>query len=527
MSGAISEMSQGASGVRQKSNNDWLVGQRVDRYDILHRLAAGGMGAVYVARAVGMGGFERLVAIKALHPHLAEEEEFISMLLDEARLAARMRHPNVVATLDVSQWEDLHYLVMEYVEGDHLAGLLKRPALVGERMAERPAVRIILDALAGLAHAHELTDDRGNSLNFVHRDVSPQNILVGADGIARLTDFGVAKAEYRLSSTRQGTFKGKLSYTAPETASTAHAEQRSDLFAMGVVLWEALTTSRLFKAENNVATLKKLLEEPIPLPSSVHEDLAPFDAVLAKALARPLDERFQTAGEMIEALERAAQQHQGIGSTREVAELVRREAKDKLAAEAAATRAAIALLEHGPPKAYSTGRHDAMGPGGPESQPPTVTSVPIKTAERKRRMVWLSIAAAVLVAAGVAVALSWGREPTAGAGSGGDGSRSPSEHERPGVENPETGMASGSEHHADEGTNGQTTNGTMVGATSDGDGSETGNDAAHTEPSETESNGTAHHGETKIRRGTGMRRPSMMSGDSDDDDVLSNPYREQ
>ncbi|RLB54415.1 MAG: serine/threonine protein kinase [Deltaproteobacteria bacterium] len=358
----------------KKARKDWLVGQRIDRYHILQRLASGGMGAVYVARATAKGGFERLVAIKVLHPHLADEEEFISMLLDEARLAARIRHPNVVATLDVSDWEDLHYLVMDYVEGDHLAALLTRAFKTKTRLPLRPALRIIYEAIAGLTAAHELTDGSGNALNLVHRDVSPQNILVGVDGISRLTDFGVAKAEYRLSSTRQGTFKGKLAYTAPETASQAHAEQRSDLFAMGIVLWEVLTTHRLFKAETNVATLKKLLDEPIPPPSSISADLAPFDAVLKKALARPLDERFQSGAEMMEALEEAATATVGMGTNREVAALVREVAATKLAKEQAAIREAVERLGGEAPKAYSTGQHGALGANGTPSQPPTIAA---------------------------------------------------------------------------------------------------------------------------------------------------------
>ncbi|MBW2460092.1 MAG: serine/threonine protein kinase [Deltaproteobacteria bacterium] len=357
-----------------KARKDWLVGQRIDRYHILQRLASGGMGAVYVARATGKGVFERLVAIKVLHPHLADEEEFISMLLDEARLAARIRHPNVVATLDVSDWEDLHYLVMDYVEGDHLAALLTQAFKTKTRLPLRPALRIIYEAIAGLTAAHELTDGSGDSLNLVHRDVSPQNILVGVDGVSRLTDFGVAKAEYRLSSTREGTFKGKLAYTAPETASQAHAEQRSDLFAMGIVLWEVLTTNRLFKAETNVATLKKLLDEPIPAPSSINADLAPFDAFMKKALARPIDERFQSGAEMMEGLEQAAAGAGGMGTTREVAALVREMAADKLAKEHAAIRTAIDRLGGEAPKAYSTGPHGALDANGSPSLPPTTAA---------------------------------------------------------------------------------------------------------------------------------------------------------
>jgi hypothetical protein len=497
------------AGAKQRVANDWLVGQRVERYDILHRLAAGGMGAVYVARAVAKGGFERLVAIKALHPHLAEEEEFISMLLDEARLAARMRHPNVVATLDVSQWEDLHFLVMDYVEGHHLAGILKGPAAAGERLSVRCSLRMCLDALAGLGHAHELTNERGQPLNLVHRDVSPQNILVGVDGVARLTDFGVAKAEYRLSSTRQGTFKGKLSYTAPETASTAHAEQRSDLFSMGVVLWEALTTVRLFKAENNVAILKKLLEEPIPLPSSVHPDLAPFDPVLAKALARPIEERFQTAGEMLDAVERAAEKHEGIATAREVGELVRKEAAEKLAAEQAAIRAAVAVLEQEPAKSYTTGRHDAIADR--PSQPPTIASPATRLRERRTGLMIAIVVVALLALAAVAV-VGWQsglfgpgaapasvREPAEGAMT--EPSRAPTDD---GMNEPAAEMAADETREPETATASETP--------PDETPPETAMDEVEVDPS------------TNAAKTRKIRRRTMMD---DDEEVFTNPYRDE
>jgi len=508
---------------RNKASNDWLIGQQVDRYHILHRLAAGGMGAVYVARAMGMGGFERLVAIKVLHPHLAEEEEFISMLLDEARLAARIRHPNVVATVDVSQWEDLHYLVMDYVEGDHLAGLLSRPYKAGERLPLRPALKIVFEALAGLSAAHELKDSNGSPLNLVHRDVSPQNILVGVDGISRLTDFGVAKAEYRLSSTRQGTFKGKLAYTAPETASQAHAEQRSDLFALGIVLWEVITTRRLFKAETNVATLRKLLEDPIPPPSSIHEELEPFDAVLAKALARPLEERFQTGAEMMEAIEVAAAETVGMGTTREVAALVRDLAAQKLEKEQNSIRAAIDRLGGESPKAYSTGRHDAIDDQVP-SQPPTVSAkiddiagLPVPLPSEGRSPVVYAVAAivAVVLAVGITLLVTSGSDPD------------PEDLDDPGdtviaadpIEpvqvvdddpvDPEIDMAGG-DTAMDEGDvsemQGMDTEETALGA-----------------PDEEETSMASSSTRRGMGRGMGMgMRPRMQP---DDDDVLSNPYR--
>ncbi|QQR89545.1 MAG: serine/threonine protein kinase [Myxococcales bacterium] len=290
-----------------------LIGQRLGRYDILHLLAAGGMGSVYVARHGGMAGFERLVAIKTLHSHLADEEQFVNMFLDEARLAARIRHPNVVATLDISESPmDGYFLVMEYVEGENLASILKTSVTSKARVPVTIVLRIIIDALHGLAAAHDLIDRDGRKLNLVHRDISPQNVLVGSDGISRLTDLGIAKAEVNISTTRHGQLKGKLSYMAPEQATHGKVEQRSDLFSMGVVLWESLTQKRLFRGRTNAETLHKVLVLEPPPPSSVKPELSNFDALLKKALAKPMDERFQTAQEMIEAIEKIAPEVGGL-----------------------------------------------------------------------------------------------------------------------------------------------------------------------------------------------------------------------
>ncbi len=416
-----------------------LAGRRLGRYEVLARLAVGGMASVYVARALGVAGFERLFAVKVLHAHLAHAEEFIAMFLDEARLAARIRHPNVVPTIDISDSPDAgYYLVMDYIEGDHLGMLMKQAANRGVSLPYGVSLRMIVDALSGLAAAHELTDEAGQPLNLVHRDVSPQNIMVGLDGISRLTDFGVAKAEARLSNTGEGQFKGKVAYMAPEHASAGAADQRSDLFAMGTILWECLAGRRLFRAENHAATLNKVCLEPIPLPSSVDPALEPFDPVLAKALARDPDERFGTALEFAEAIEKQSPALGGVDAQRGVGNLVKEYAADKLAQERQLVREAIAAIdsEAEPPSNWASlsippasrahapaAPVEVAAPAEPAPTPAAATEadaqvyspVPPTATQATNPISWVVAGVAVAMAAGVGIAfaLTGAREPEA------------------------------------------------------------------------------------------------------------------
>ena len=397
-----------------------LAGRRLGRYEVLARLASGGMAAVYVARALGVAGFERLFAIKVLHPHLAHEQEFITMFLDEARLAARIRHPNVVPTIDISDTGDAgYYLVMDYIEGDHLGALLQKAYKLGSKLPTPIALRAMVDSLEGLTAAHNLTDENGRRINLVHRDVSPHNIMVSTDGIARITDFGVAKAEVRLmSTTRQGQFKGKLAYMAPEHASTGEADQRSDLFSAGIILWESLTGRRLFRAENQAATLNKICIEPIPLPSSVDPDLAPFDEILARALARDPAERFQTAEEFAEAIEQNADALGGLANQRTVGKLVREYAAEKIERDRELIRSAVAEIGQGGSLDAHTempaeAARDSVQPGLAAGSaflaaPPITVPEPAALEEEAppsggRRFALFGLAALVLVAVALAV----------------------------------------------------------------------------------------------------------------------------
>jgi serine/threonine-protein kinase len=281
------------------------------------------MATVFLARLEGVAGFQRLFAIKRLHPHLAKEAEFVDMFLDEARLAARIHHPNVVPILEVGNNADGYYLVMEYIEGDTAARLLARSSQAGTRIPAGAAVRIALDTLFGLHAAHDLTDDEGRPLHIVHRDVSPQNILVGIDGVSRITDFGVAHAASRLSSTRTGQLKGKLAYMAPEQARGAIVDRRSDVFAMGVVLWEMLAGKRLFKASNDAETLQRILFAPLPTIRSAGVDVpVPLETVAMRALSREPEQRYASAADFADELERVARSLEMLATTREIASYV-------------------------------------------------------------------------------------------------------------------------------------------------------------------------------------------------------------
>jgi serine/threonine protein kinase len=293
----------------------------LDRYELIAPIARGGMGSVHLARLAGAGGFQRLYAIKRMHPHLADEEEFVAMLLDEARLAARIHHTNAVAIIDVREHPEGPFVVMDYVDGVTLARLAAGAAQMPWRARTRLALRVICDALAGLHAAHDLRDDDGHALALVHRDVSPQNILVGTDGVGRITDFGIAVAAARIAASRPGTLKGKPAYMSPEQVSGEAIDRRSDLFAMGVVLWECLTGQRLFQGGTEAAALVMVLGAPIASPQEHAPELGEgLAAVCLKALARPRDERYADAREMLRALETAAAAEGLLASTHEVAD---------------------------------------------------------------------------------------------------------------------------------------------------------------------------------------------------------------
>jgi serine/threonine protein kinase len=281
---------------------------RLGKYEILAEVAAGGMASVYLARHAGdpdtAPRVERLVAIKRVHPHLLKMPQFREMFQDEARVASLIRHANVVRLLDIGDDDGELYLVLEYVESASLSVLLREAAAAGVPLPPAVVSRIMADAMLGLHAAHETKDARGRALEVVHRDVSPQNILVGVDGVSQVIDFGIAKASSRLSETTGGAIKGKLAYMSPEQAKGAVLDRRSDVFSAGVVLFEALTGKRLFAdARDGSNVLINVLLEPIEPPSLVAPGVpAAVDVVVGQALERVRDERYQTALELHDAL---------------------------------------------------------------------------------------------------------------------------------------------------------------------------------------------------------------------------------
>ena len=278
----------------------------IGRYALYGEIASGGMATVHLGRLVGDGGFARTVAVKRLHPQFAKDPDFVTMFMDEARLAARIHHPNVVATLDVTAHDGELFLVMDYVEGESLARLARTARKRNERIPLPIIATVVRALLDGLHAAHEATDEKGRQLDIVHRDVSPQNVLVGTDGVARMLDFGVAKASSRAHATRDGEVKGKIAYMAPEQLKSGIVDRRADLYATGVVLWELLTGERFYGAGSDGEMIAKVLNTRAEPPSLRGGPPNPaLDDVVMRALSVQPKDRFATARSMANALEEA------------------------------------------------------------------------------------------------------------------------------------------------------------------------------------------------------------------------------
>lgn len=295
------------------------------RYEPVFRIASGGMAEVYGARAVGEAGFRRWVALKRMLPHLGDDPVFLKMFLDEGRIAANIVHPNVVSTLDLGRSDDgSAYLVMDLVIGSTLSAMFRSAGRRGARIPMAVALEVLAQAAAGLHAAHEATTPEGEPLRIVHRDVSPQNILVGANGRAQIMDFGVARAAMRESRTRTGEVKGKLAYFSPEQASADEIDRRSDVFSLATVGWEILAGRRLFHAENPLNILRKLTQAPILRLDEIDPSIpAAIADVIARGLERSLDARTASCADFAEGLRDAIRETQLFCSEADVGRAAR------------------------------------------------------------------------------------------------------------------------------------------------------------------------------------------------------------
>ena len=279
---------------------------RFGPYQLVDRVAIGGMAEVFKAKRAGVEGFEKIVAVKRILPHLSENKEFLDMFVDEAKMVAGLAHPNIVQIFDLGRIEKSYYIAMEYVHGRDLRTIMRRARDKGLRMPLDLSLRVVGQVCAALEYAHRKKDDKGRPMQIVHRDVSPQNILISFEGDVKLVDFGIAKAATKASNTDRGALRGKLLYMSPEQAWGRPIDRRSDVFSLGIVLYEMVTETKPFVGAGTEVSILELVRQCVITPAREINPRVPeaLDRVIMKALAREPDERYQDAGQMQRGLER-------------------------------------------------------------------------------------------------------------------------------------------------------------------------------------------------------------------------------
>jgi serine/threonine protein kinase len=278
---------------------DMVVSETMGGYDLLRRLGSGGMAEVHLARASGIHGFQKLVVLKQILPHLSRDKHFVRMFLEEARVAALLDHPNVVQVFDLGKEEGEYFFTMEFVYGENLSGLLKGLQKVGQTLAVEHVVSVGIGVAAGLHYAHERVDFDGRALGIVHRDVSPTNVMITYEGGVKVADFGIAKVITRTDVTRAGTRKGKVPYMSPEQCRAEKIDRRSDVFSLGIMLWEALTGQRLFEGDNEFGVMNMIVNGVMRPPTAVKPEVPKeLERIIMKALTVDREQRYQTTREL-------------------------------------------------------------------------------------------------------------------------------------------------------------------------------------------------------------------------------------
>lgn len=379
--------------------------RRLGRYELVYELGTGGMANVYLARAAGPAGFRKWFAIKRIHPHLAKDRRFVEMFLDEARIHASIQHPNVAQVFELGDENGEYYIAMEYLHGEHLGALAVRAAREMGRVPAELAAYAIARTADGLHHAHEAKGPAGQPLDLVHRDVSPQNIFVTYDGTVRMTDFGVAKAANRITQTETGGTKGKLAYMSPEHATGGDIDRRSDVFALGVVLWELTVGRRLFKGSSDGATLMRITSGRAIPPSSVVSDYPlELEKIVMRALARDRANRYGSAASMARDLDRFVAGAGTPSGAAELSGLMRRLFGDRIAQKEQLLRAdPDTHIDAGFPKSAGDVSDSAVMPHEQSHSSVVVRARPraVDSADGRAKIVVGVLAAVALVAGAV------------------------------------------------------------------------------------------------------------------------------
>ncbi len=355
---------------------------RFGQYEILERIAAGGMAELYKAKRTGVEGFQKIVAIKKILPHLADDEDFVTMFADEAKLAAQLNHPNIIHIYDLGKIQAGGYFIaMEYMDGRDLRAIQQAGRELNIPLPVPLAVYIASRVASALDYAHRRRDAEGNDLHIVHRDVSPQNILISYEGDIKLCDFGIAKAASKASKTQSGALKGKIQYMSPEQAWGRPIDRRSDLFSLGVVLHELLTGERLFQGDTDMNVLEKVRNVQAPPPSRSNPEVPHnLDAVVLKALAREPDERYANASDLLRDLDSVLYSYTPAPGSADVAIYLHRlQAEEDAFADAKAREAAHAAEEAEPavaPRRKSKGAPVSRKPSPPAAAKPAPSPTP-------------------------------------------------------------------------------------------------------------------------------------------------------
>ena len=320
---------------------------RLGSHEILRKLARGGMAELFLARTSGPEGFEKLVVLKKILPKLAENPKFVKLFLDEAKIAAGLDHPNIAHVYDMGLVDGNYFFTMEYVHGQDVRATLRRTVKTQRKFPLEHAVQIARNIASALHYAHERRRPDGTLLDIVHRDVSPSNVLVAYDGNVKLVDFGVAKAATSTVKTRTGTLKGKISYMSPEQAKGGTVDRRSDIFALGIVLWEMVTTQRLFKADNDLATIQMIVNANVQPPSELRPECGKeLERIAMRALEAEPEKRYQTAEELQLELEELAREQKLNQSTVVLRTYMNELVRDEITAWRAAQASGQTLTDH-------------------------------------------------------------------------------------------------------------------------------------------------------------------------------------